>query len=85
VAGARFGLENDLVLLFSESNTRFVAEVPQACAPRFRELFAGLPLAELGTVTPLPRLVVRGMTNATCIDTAIDDLKNAWKSPLAWS
>ncbi|RPI77301.1 MAG: phosphoribosylformylglycinamidine synthase, partial [Planctomycetaceae bacterium] len=85
VAGARFGLENDLVLLFSESNTRFVAEVPQACAPRFRELFAGLPLAELGTVTPLPRLVVRGMTNSTCIDTAIDDLKNAWKSPLAWS
>lgn len=85
VAGARFGLENDLVLLFSESNTRFVAEVPQTDAARFRELFAGLPLAELGTVTPLPRLVVRGMTNATRIDASIDDLRHAWKAPLTWS
>lgn len=85
VMGAHSGLEHDAVLLFSESNTRFVVEVAPANVERFRELFAGLPLAELGTVSALPRLVVRGMTNETRIDAALDELKQAWKSPLAWN
>jgi phosphoribosylformylglycinamidine synthase len=85
VMGAHSGLEHDAVLLFSESNTRFVAEVAPADVERFRGLFAGLPLAELGTVSALPRLVIRGMTNETRIDVALDELKHAWKSPLAWN
>jgi len=85
VMGAHSGLEHDAVLLFSESNTRFVVEVAPADVERFRGLFAGLPLAELGTVSALPRLVVRGMTNETRIDAGLDELKQAWKSPLAWN
>jgi phosphoribosylformylglycinamidine synthase len=85
VMGAQCGLEHDAILLFAESNTRFVAEVPPADVERFRGLFAGLPLAELGTVSALPRLVIRGMTNETRIDVGLAELKQAWKSPLAWN
>ena len=85
VMGAHSGLEHDAVLLFSESNTRFVAEVAPADVETFRGLFAGLPLAELGTVSALPRLVIRGMTNETRIDSGLEELKRAWKSPLAWN
>ncbi|MFN9373845.1 MAG: phosphoribosylformylglycinamidine synthase subunit PurL [Planctomycetaceae bacterium] len=85
VMGAQSGLEHDALLLFSESNTRFVAEVAPADVERFRGLFAGLPLAELGTVSALPRLVIRGMTNETRVDVGLAELKQAWKSPLAWN
>ena len=85
VMGAQCGLEHDALLLFSESNTRFVAEVAPADVERFRGLFAGLPLAELGTVSALPRLVIRGMTNETRVDVGLAELKQAWKSPLAWT
>jgi phosphoribosylformylglycinamidine synthase len=84
VMGARANLEEDAVLLFSESNTRFVVEVAQQYADGFRALFAGLPLAELGQVASNDRLLIRGMSRDTLIDLPIDALRQAWKSPLAW-
>ena len=43
--------DSDLVMLFSESPTRFVIEVSPDCLAHVEELFRGLPLGRLGQVT----------------------------------
>ena len=45
------GLKEAAVLLFSESNTRFLVEVPPENGSAFESLFSGLPLSQLGCVT----------------------------------
>ncbi|MCH7988814.1 MAG: AAA family ATPase, partial [Planctomycetes bacterium] len=42
---------NDTILLFSESNTRFIAEVEPENQSAFETCFGGLPLFAIGTVT----------------------------------
>ena len=69
------------VILFSESNTRFIVEV----APESAEQFANsVPhCARIGTVTDLPSMIVRdGVT--VLIEESIDELKSAWQRPLSW-
>jgi phosphoribosylformylglycinamidine synthase len=72
------------VLLFSESNTRFLVEVPPGQAKEFEAEFAGVPLVRLGSVTQGSRLVVRDRLQSTVIDASLAELKHAWKAPLAW-
>ena len=72
-----------VVRLFGESNSRFLCEVPVERASAFEGLFAGLPVARLGMVVEKPHLVVR-WKGKTLIDAAIENLKRAWKQPLAW-
>jgi phosphoribosylformylglycinamidine synthase len=76
--------DDDLPLLFSESNTRFLVEVPREHAPELTTLFADLPLAAIGRVTPDDRLRIHGVTGATLIDARWAELKEAWRRPLAW-
>jgi len=78
------GLADNAMLLFSESNTRFLVEVHPDHAARLQAVFTGLPLVELGAVTTAPRLIVQGTGSAPVIDAEINDLRTAWKSPLAW-
>ncbi|MEM6799316.1 MAG: hypothetical protein AAF589_07355, partial [Planctomycetota bacterium] len=68
--------------LFSESNSRFLCEVPGNQTDAFEAALAGVPAAKLGAVTTQPGVVV------TCggerlIDSDITTLKQAWQSPLA--
>jgi phosphoribosylformylglycinamidine synthase len=78
------GLEDPAALLFSESNTRFLVEVPPAHQTEFEKLFSDLPLVRLGKVTAAQRLVVADSAHGTLIDAALADLRHAWKAPLAW-
>jgi phosphoribosylformylglycinamidine synthase subunit PurSL len=83
---------SDWVLLFSESPTRFVLEVPPGCFAELAGVCSGLPLGRLGEVTASdnvdgtasPRLIVRGLADAVVIDAAVADLKAAWQRPLHW-
>jgi len=78
---------SDAVLLFSESNTRFLIEVADPSDDRIRQLeqiFASLPLAPIGEVTGSDRLTVHGSSGDVVIDSALRDLKQAWQTPLAW-
>lgn len=75
---------NDVVLLFSESNTRFVLEVRRDRAGALRQTFGDLPLVELGTVTESETLQMTGAKGRVVIDAKIGDLKSAWQRPLAW-
>jgi len=81
----RSGISDDAVLLFSESNSRFLVEVaPQNWSP-FAAHFDGLPLVQLGTVTSGANLTIRGTAaGSPVIDAPWRDLKQSWKSPLAW-
>lgn len=78
------GLSDDAVLLFSESNTRFVVEVPTASKSEFEAIIAGIPVVELGRVKVDARVTMTGTKGAAVVDSATADLKRAWQSPLAW-
>ncbi len=70
-------------LLFSESNSRFLVEVPVAEATEFESCFDGaVPVARVGEVTSGCQLVVE-CNNERVIDLPIDELKRAWQAPLA--
>jgi phosphoribosylformylglycinamidine synthase II len=79
------GLDDPAVLLFSESNTRFLVEVAPRCQREFEALFADLPATHLGSVVKHQRLSVRESTGGRLlIDASLSELRHAWKAPLAW-
>jgi hypothetical protein len=74
--------------LFSESNSRFLVEVPESEAAAFEGLFGelrGIPACTLlGRVTDDGRVRLRGTSGDYVVDSAGAELKQAWKQPLAW-
>jgi phosphoribosylformylglycinamidine synthase len=70
------------VLLFSESNSRFIAEVSPAHEKALARIFKGIPFAKIGTVEVSPEFVVYGLKDQPIIIARIDELKEIWKSPL---
>jgi phosphoribosylformylglycinamidine synthase len=70
------------VMLFSESNSRFIAEVSPAREKALVKIFKGLPLAKVGNVEASPELIVYGLKDKPVINARIDELKEIWKSPL---
>ncbi len=73
-----------LACLFSESNSRFVAEVLPECQSDFEAMFTDVPLTLLGKVSEQPKLVIESET-AKVIDAPVDQLKEAWQNPLDWN
>ncbi len=74
----------DNALLFSESNTRFVLEVPADCTEALSGIFAGLPLTPLGEVVVTDRVTIRGTSGSPVVDQPLAKLKASWQQPLAW-
>jgi phosphoribosylformylglycinamidine synthase len=72
------------VLLFAETNTRFVVEVPPEQVEVIKQLFSDLPCECIGVTVALPRLVILGEAEVPWIDVPIPDLKEAWQRPLRW-
>jgi len=75
---------SDAALLFSESNTRFLVEVPTDKADEFTRTFEGLPLSLLGTVTNNEVVQVTGQNGDTVISTNGAELKESWQAPLRY-
>ncbi len=71
------------VLLFSESNTRFLCEVGPGDVNAFEAKLHGVPMARIGEVTDNNRMqmVHRG---APVISAELTALKAAWQAPLKW-
>ncbi|MDZ7295662.1 MAG: phosphoribosylformylglycinamidine synthase subunit PurL, partial [candidate division KSB1 bacterium] len=67
-------VRND-TLLFAESCSRLLVEVPQKAAEEFGRLLAGLPYAVIGQVQEQPRLEVRGVQGRVVVEAAVADLK----------
>ncbi len=73
-------LPDDVVLSFSESNSRYLVEVEPKDADAFEACLSGLPVARVGVVTSAPSLVVRGTGGREVIRTEVSDLESAWRS-----
>ncbi len=73
---------DDLTLLFSETPTRFLLEVPPGATTRLEAALAGVPFARVGTTEPTGRLRVRGRGGATLLDEALSELQAVWRDPL---
>jgi phosphoribosylformylglycinamidine synthase len=73
---------SDTDFLFSESTTRFLIEVKPEHEVVLQKIFAGLPLAKLGTVSKEPRLRIAGAGGEWLVWAKLDELKAAWQKPL---
>lgn len=69
-------------ILFSESNSRFIVEVPIDKEKAFRRIMNGIDLTELGTVSKDHKFVVHGMNGKKIIETDIRALKKCWQKTL---
>jgi phosphoribosylformylglycinamidine synthase II len=70
-------------MLFSESNSRFLMEVPEKTKRDFEILMKGKVCAEIGKVTKNPKLIVHGLDGAIVVDAALTDLRRSWKETLS--
>jgi phosphoribosylformylglycinamidine synthase II len=77
------GLPSVADMLFSESNTRFLVEIPGHACREFEALFDGLPLLQLGEVAPTDRVRIFDPAGRAVIDAPCGDLKAAWLKPLS--
>jgi phosphoribosylformylglycinamidine synthase II len=71
------------MLLFSESNSRFIVEVAEENAVAFEAALAGIPNARIGKSTTDARLTI-DFAGSTVVDSDLTQLKEAWQSPLRW-
>jgi len=75
------------ILLFSESNSRFLVEVPQDSVGHFEEIMGDVPHAAIGEVIAEPQLLVVDIdpvADRPLIQINIATLKEAWQKPLRW-
>jgi phosphoribosylformylglycinamidine synthase len=81
-----------LVLLFSESLTRFVLEVTLDDCAQVERILGAFPLARLGEVRGSrgnapgsPPCLAIESDGSVIVDASLDELKEAWQKPLRWS
>jgi phosphoribosylformylglycinamidine synthase II len=72
---------NDFAL-FSESNSRFLVEVPEKVKKDFEAFVKGKLCTEIGKVTKNPRLRIMGLNGKIVVDASLGDLLKSWKRTL---
>jgi phosphoribosylformylglycinamidine synthase len=70
-------------LLFSESNSRFLIEVPEKAKNAFEVVMKGKVCAEIGRVTKNPKLSVHGLDGTVVVDASLTALRRSWKETLS--
>lgn len=76
---------NDLIL-FSESNGRFLLEVERSKILEFEALAKnlGCPYAKIGEVSPRKNLIIKGLNGGTIINLSLNEMRKAWRDGLKW-
>jgi phosphoribosylformylglycinamidine synthase len=69
-------------LLFSESNSRFLVEVPEKRREDFEALMGGSIHAVVGRIKKEGYLSVFGLSGERVVDASLAELRNRWKSAL---
>jgi phosphoribosylformylglycinamidine synthase len=72
----------DEVLLFSESASRLLVTVRPEDKAAFEATMAGTSFSRIGTVTGEHALTITGLQGPVVLNGEINDLKEAWQSPL---
>ncbi len=75
-------LRRNDVLLFSESNSRFLAEVKEENIEDFERAMAGAVFHPIGVTDSSGSLTVTGMEGSVILKSSVRDLKRAWQTPL---
>jgi len=75
-------ITRDDYILFSESNSRFIAEVAPAKQAAFEKALKGVVFAAIGTVNNTAEFVVKGLKGNTVLEEKLAGLKEAWQKPL---
>jgi len=74
------GLSRSDFVLFSESNSRFLIEVPEKVKDEFEVLMKGLRFSPIGRVKAEGWLSIYGLDGSRVVDVSIKDLRDAWRS-----
>jgi phosphoribosylformylglycinamidine synthase len=75
-------IDRDDTLLFSESQSRFIATISPDAKESFEEILTEIPMGWIGTVTEQDLLEVKGIHGNIIIRECIHNLKAAWQKPL---
>jgi len=75
-------IERDDYILFSESNSRFIAEVAPENKDKFGKVMDGATFAHIGEVNSSENLEIFGLKGNSVLLIPIDELKSAWQKPL---
>jgi phosphoribosylformylglycinamidine synthase len=75
-----------LTALFSESNSRFLCEVPAAKTGDFENIFTNLPISAVGHVAggPKVKILANHQCDSVLADVTWNELKQTWLRPLDW-
>ncbi|MEM3677109.1 MAG: phosphoribosylformylglycinamidine synthase subunit PurL [Candidatus Bathyarchaeia archaeon] len=76
----------DDLLMFSESNSRFIVEVDKGCEGAFRACLGSVPHARVGVVSSDPVFSVKGLRGQSIVSVDLDRLYRSWRRGLKdWS
>ncbi len=70
------------ILLFSESPTRWICEVPPDRQMEFETIMEGTPFGRVGQTTAAWRMRVTGLSGNAVIDLSLEEMKEAWQRTL---
>ena len=77
-------IQRDDILLFSESNSRFLAEVERGKREEFENTLRGNDFAVIGNVNGTDTLRIKGLNGKSVISLPLKTLKEAWQRPIRW-
>jgi phosphoribosylformylglycinamidine synthase len=77
-------ISRDDYVLFSESNTRLLAEVASEDKEEFESMMDGIDFAPIGKVTDKTDFEVYGLDGKIVLSASIAELKETWQRPLRW-
>jgi phosphoribosylformylglycinamidine synthase len=77
-------VQRDDLILFSESNSRFVVEIVPGLQEAFLTAMQGVPVGFLGKIKVSRRVAITGLQQTTVIDSDIAGLKESWQKTLRW-
>ena len=77
-------MDRDDLILFSESNSRFLVEVAPDDKDEFERVMDKTSFAGIGQVTPSEMLEIYGIKGKKIASKSIAELKEAWQKPLSW-
>lgn len=78
------GCSTEAEILFSESQSRILVEIPVDKAATFESVFESLPCSHVGEVVRDEMVSVKGLDGVTVLSLSRIDAKAAWKSTLSF-
>ncbi len=72
----------DCQIFFSESNSRFLVEVPEKIREDFEKIMNGCPFSIVGRVREDKEFHVQGLNGQIIVSTSVSDMMDAWKNTL---